>query len=246
MAAAAGPAADPTAEERFLREARVVSIRPLGEGITGSHRVELGDGRRSERALFKTVETRLDSSYSFGTETVKPYRDSYRHELAAYELDKLLGFGLVPATVQREIDGRKGSLQAWVERTLARFAPAQPPADMRRAHEAMHAMRLFDYLVFNTDRHVRNVVFRPDWRPTAIDNSIAFHAFQRPFRPLYRFPRGPVEKLRRLGARAIDEALGRYLEKDELGGVRRRRERALSEVDAAVARDGEAEALFDW
>ena len=66
----------------------------------------------------------------------------------------------------------------------------------------MHAMRLFDYLIFNTDRHVRNVVFTPDWRPVAIDNSIAFHAFLRPFRPLYRFPRGPLDRLRRLDGRA--------------------------------------------
>ena len=246
MAAAAAPSAGATAEERFLREAHVVSIRPLGEGVTGSHRVELSDGARAERAVFKTVVTRLDSGDSFGTETVKPYRDSYRHELAAYELDKRLGFGLVPTVVEREIDGKTGSLQAWVERALSRFAPAEPPADTRRAHEAMHAMRLLDYLIYNTDRHVRNVVFGPDWRPFAIDNSIAFHAFKRPYRPLYRFPRGPVEKLRKLDARALEAALAPWLEKDELGGVRARRERALQEVDAAIARDGAGTVLFDW
>ena len=106
-------------------------------------------------------------------------------------------------------------------------------------------MRLFDYLVFNTDRHVRNVVFGPDWRVAAIDNSIAFHPFLRPYRALYRFPRGPVARLRATDARALDAALRRGLEKDELEALRKRQQAALAAVDEATARDGEA-ALFDW
>ncbi len=37
--------------------------------------------------------------------------DSVQHELAAYHLDRLLGLGLVPATVAREFDGKGGLLQ---------------------------------------------------------------------------------------------------------------------------------------
>jgi hypothetical protein len=37
--------------------------------------------------------------------------DSVQHELAAYHLDRLLGLGLVPATVAREFDGKGGVLQ---------------------------------------------------------------------------------------------------------------------------------------
>jgi hypothetical protein len=245
-AAQAVPGAEVEAEERFLRQARIVSIEPIGEGITGASRVVLQDGPRRARAAFKTIDTRLASRYTFGAETVGTYRDSYRHELAAYALDKLLGLRLVPPVVERKIQGKKGSLQAWVERTLPRFVPAVPPTDARRAAEAMHAMRLFDYLIYNTDRHPRNVVFDPTWRPVAIDHSLAFHAFERPFRPLYRFPRGPVERLRRLEARALDEALRRYLDKDELAGLRTRRLRALEKVDAALAAHGSEATLFEW
>jgi len=116
---------------------------------------------------------------------------------------------------------------------------------MRRVSEEMHAMRLFDYLIFNTDRHVRNVVFGQDWRPVAIDNSISFHAFLRPFRPLYRFPRGPLDRLRRLDAGALQSALGRYLDADEIAALRQRRERVLQRADEATASDGAA-AVFDW
>ena len=237
--------AERLAVERVLRKGRVVSVVPLGEGITNSSRVELREGPRTVSAVFKTADTRVKSRYTFGTEAVGFYRDTYRHEVAAYIFDTLLGFGLVPPVVERKIGGRKGSLQAWVDRRLTRFAPAAPPADMNRADEQMHAMRLFDYLIFNTDRHVRNVVFAPDWRPVAIDNSIAFHAFVRPFRPLYRFPRGPLDRLRRLDARALESALSRYLDPDEIAALVARRERVLQRADEVVAAAGAA-TLFDW
>src|SRR5205823_3874721 len=36
---------------------------------------------------------------------------SYKSEIACYQLDQLLGLNMVPLTVEREIDGKKGSLQ---------------------------------------------------------------------------------------------------------------------------------------
>ena len=104
----AGADAERLAVERVLQKGRVVSIVPLGEGITNSSRVELRDGTRAVSAVFKTADTRVKSRYSFGTETVGLYRDTYRHEVAAYVLDTLLGFGLVPPVVERKIEGRRG------------------------------------------------------------------------------------------------------------------------------------------
>jgi hypothetical protein len=249
LAAAPAPGdadAERQAVERALRQGRVVSVTTLTEGVTRSSRVELRDGTRTVRALFKTADVQAPSRYAFGGETVSFYRDTYHHEVAAYVLDTLLGLGLVPPVVERKIEGRKGSLQAWVERALPRFAPAAPPEDMGRAEERMHAMRLFDYLVFNTDRHVRNVVFTPDWRPVAIDNSIAFHAFLKPYRPLYRFPRGPLERLRALDARALRDALRRHLQKDEIAALQERRTRVLRLADEALAAPAPEPVLFEW
>ena len=39
---------------------------------------------------------------------------SYKSEIAAYQVDKLLNLNIVPLTVEREINGEKGSLQLWV------------------------------------------------------------------------------------------------------------------------------------
>jgi hypothetical protein len=89
------------------------------------------------------------------------------------------------------------------------------------------------------------VLLGSDWRPVAIDQSIAFHALKRPYRPLYRFPRGPIEALERLDRRALKERLSGYLETDEIKGLLERRTRILEFVRAA-RQNGGADALFEW
>ena len=245
---AVGQAPDSSAEdvERFLKMAEIVATEPVGEGITAALRVELSDGEMQRPAIFKAVETGHEFGFLYGTEMSPVYRDSSQHEIAAYELDKLIGLGLIPPVVEREIDGQTGSLQMWIEGTWRRFVEGQPPPDRRRADDDVHSTRLLDYLIFNTDRHFRNLIFGPGWRPIVIDHSIGFHAMKVPFRPLYRFPRQPIERLRALKGRQIREALEPYLSKEQIKWVERRRKVVLDLVKASVDRNGSSVALYDW
>ena len=244
----AGQAPGPSVEdiERFLRQAEIAATEPVGQGITAALIVDLGQGETRRRAVFKAVETGHEFGFLYGTEMARVYRDSSRHEIAAYELDKLIGLGLIPPVVEREIDGVAGSLQMWVEDKCRRFVEGQPPPERRRADDDVHAARLLDYLIFNTDRHFRNLIFGPGWRPIVIDHSIGFHAMEVPFRPLYRFPRQPIERLRSLKGRQIRKALGPYLSKEQIKWVERRRKVVLDLVKASAERNGASVALFDW
>lgn len=230
--------------EEALREGRIASSREVGQGVSGALRIDLRFAEAEVPAVFKSTDTHVPG-YAFHREKAATFRDSWKHEIAAYQLDQLLGLRLVPPTVERKISGKRGSLQAWADRPLTRFGQGPPPADPSLAETYLHAQRFFDYLIFNTDRHARNVVFGNDWRPVAIDQSISFHPFKRPYRPLYRFPRGPAEALERLDPRVIQERLGRYLEKDEIEGLLERRTRLLALVRAARA-EGRPDAFFDW
>ena len=230
--------------ERALRQGKVLSRREVGQGISGAVLVRLRQGDAEVPAVFKSAETSAEG-FSFHGETVATYRDTWKHEVAAYELDRLLALRLVPPTVERKLGGKRGSLQAWAERPLSRFGQGPPPEDPGRAEAYMHAQRFLDYLTFNTDRHVRNVLLASDWRPVAIDNSIAFHAFVRPYRPLHRFPRGPAEALERLDPNVLRSRLGRYLEKDEIQGLLARRDRLLA-LGAAARAEGRGDAFFEW
>jgi hypothetical protein len=230
--------------EQALREGKVVSSREVGQGISGAIRMQLRFAETEVSAVFKSADTRVPR-YAFHGEKAPTFRDNWKHEIAAYQLDQLLGLRLVPPTVERKIDGKRGSLQAWADRPLTRFGRGPLPADPSLAETYIHAQRLFDYLIFNTDRHARNVAFGSDWRPVAIDQSITFHPFKRPYRPLYRFPRGPVEALERLDPRVLRERLSRYLERDEIDGLLERRAQVLALVRAAPA-DGRKDAFFEW
>ena len=43
---------------------------------------------------------------------------SYKNEIAAYELDKLLKLDMVPPTVERQLQGITGAAQLWVENVV--------------------------------------------------------------------------------------------------------------------------------
>jgi hypothetical protein len=236
--------ADAAACQQALREGAIVGNRPVGQGVSGALRITLRFRGAEVPAVFKSADSEVEG-YTFHGEKASHYRDSWKHEIAAFELDQLLGLRLVPATVERKVGKERGSLQAWAEGALARFGAASLPADPRRAETYLHAQRFFDYLVLNTDRHIRNVVLGPDWRPVAIDQSIGFHTLKRPVRPLYRFPRGPVEALEKLDDRVLEQRLSRYLKKEEIEGLRVRRAYLLALVRAARA-EGRDDAFFDW
>ena len=95
--------------EAFLRAAQVLDRTPIGKGITRPDRVTLTDGKRTHRGVWKTInDRRMGLQRLEGGGFEFDFRDSWRSEVAAYELDKMLGLGLVPPTVERRLLGRTG------------------------------------------------------------------------------------------------------------------------------------------
>jgi hypothetical protein len=144
--------------EHFLREARVTHREKIGEGVTNPEKVTLELEGVTRNAIFKKV----DSDH-----------DSWRHEVAAYELDKVLGLGMVPPTVPRSIKGRKGCLQLWVTGTVMSKWD-QPFTDLEGWREQVSVMWLFDDLIANIDRHLNNAMVSADQSLMLIDNSKTF------------------------------------------------------------------------
>ena len=174
--------------ERFLATAQIIRMKPVGVGITNSYKVYLANGNRTIKAIWKTVDEHRQElsrsergSFQFG------FRDSYKYEIAAYELDKLLGLGLVPPTVERTIDNQTGSLQLWVEGAFTEFERRKKqllPKDGWRWGAQMYKVNLLNQLIYNTDtKNVLNILFDPDFRVYAIDHSrssVSIRSFPRP------------------------------------------------------------------
>jgi len=231
-------------KEAFLKTARVVSMKDVGEGATHPVKAVLDDGKTRMPAIFKTQDLLMKTPSKFGGEKAEEYADSYKYEIAAYELDKLLKLNMLPVIVERTIDGKRGAMREWIEDVMPHYGHGSPPPDMGWLRDWTHTVWLFDYLIYNADRRVHNLLIGTKWYPVLIDHSMVFTSFEKPFRPMYRFPREVVEGLRALDQATVKKALGRYLRPRQIDALMRRRQIILDRVDRQVAAQGEAEALF--
>jgi hypothetical protein len=174
--------------------------------------------------------------------------------VAAYEIDKLLGLGMVPPTVERGLGGRRGCLQLWVEGvTLEKFADSPPDLDPWRRQVSL--MWLLDDLVANIDRHVANIIVTPEFRLALIDNSKTFRGSRELLYDLNRaassgtrarhwlipyderretfpttYPADIAERLRALTSEGLKQAAGRYLDSNDRRLLLARRDLVLERL----------------
>ena len=105
--------------------------------------------------------------------------DSYKYNIAAYEIARLLGLDdMMPVTVERRIDGKVGSLTWWVDDVMMDEAEreksnAQPPSALAFARQRQR-MTTFAELVRDVDRNKGNILYTKDWRVIMIDFTRAF------------------------------------------------------------------------
>ena len=239
------------AAETFLRTAEVVRKKGIGRGITHPEQYTLSDGTRTHKAVWKTIDEFKRGVTSFeGGGVVVDFADSYKHEIAAYELDKMIGLDLVPPTVERTFGRTTGSLQMWVEGAMTeadrREKKIEPP-DIRAWNEQMYKVRLLHQLTYNTDsRNIRNVLTDTSFRVYAIDFSRAFMAYNdlRYPKELTRFSRSVLEALKALDRPSLDAKLRRWLTGPQRDSILKRRDKILALAAQSVGEQGEAAVLY--
>ena len=181
--AIAQQAASETVElEEFLRTAEVVAHKDIGVGVTLPMKLELSDGQVTLSASWKTVDERRRGIIRLADgSTDRNFRDSYEFEIAAYELDKLIGTNLVPLvppTVERSWRGKSGAIQLWVEGATTDFDRRKQNIQVPNAlrwNRQVYNVQLFRCLTYDIDyKNARNTLIDPDWRLWAIDSSRSF------------------------------------------------------------------------
>ena len=164
-------------QERFLKEAEVDLIGETLAGVTGSRRIVLKDGRTRHAAHWQTVHRYLAATPT-PSGVARNVLDSYRHNVAAYRLDRMLGLEMVPVAVVREIEGVPSALtwcvdDVWLTK-LERKRRNRFPPDQKQWLEEDYIRRVFDQLIANTDRNQSNILITRDWRMWFIDHTRAF------------------------------------------------------------------------
>jgi hypothetical protein len=202
--------------ERFLSTARVIRTRGTSKGVTGSLRATLTDGPLTHDAQIQTIDqSKREFHGKHGTEF--NFRDSWAFNVAAYKLDRMLGLHLIPVSVQRNWRTQQAAYTWWIDdvemdeadRQKNRIAPGKPEL----WNEQMQLVRVFDQLIYNTDRNLGNLLIAKDWRVWAIDHTRAFRQVNTLRSPenLTRCDRQLLERMKQLDRASLKRELGRYL-----------------------------------
>lgn len=227
--------------ESFLRSARVVDVKKeISAGRSRPWIVTLSDGRLRHRAIFKYFDYRRP----------QPQPHSYRYELAAYELSKLLRVEIVPPVIERKIEGRTGSLQVFLENCVSeqdrRRKKLEPP-DPAAFAKALEGVRVFESLVNDECLNFTDLMVHiEDWRLCRVDFSEAF-APTPELRDDCRITvcsRSLYEGLLALDDRSVEAALNAYLNAAEIQALMVRRSALLEKLKLLIVEQGEASVLF--
>jgi hypothetical protein len=217
----------------FLRTAQVVEMKTLPVGSTKPKKLLLRRDGVEAHAVFRYVDLeKRRHRLNDGTFHLV-LRDSYRHGLAAYELSRLLGLDAIPPIVARNIEGRRGSVQLWIENAMTEGSRKKKkllPPDLQQHARQMWKMEIFDALICNIDRNVGNILLDPTWRVWFIDHTRAFAVYED--RPLPDPARGidPVllEKLQQVRGETIRERLAPYIGTYQIDDLLERRQRLVT------------------
>jgi hypothetical protein len=238
-------------KEHFLLEAQLVHREGAPGGRTRSRRVTLRLDGFEHDAHVQTIDefkrvVRLRTGPEFD------FRDSYRNNVAAYRLDRLLGLRMVPVTVLRRYDLEEAAFTWWVDDVAMDLYEQSekklPPPDVERWNCQVYVMRAFDQLIYNTDRNSGNLLIDKDWGVWMIDHTRAFKVFgdlrsKDELRP--RCDRRFLAALKRLDEPTLETTMKDVLESGQIEGLLGRRDKIVAHYEARIAELGEEAVLCD-
>lgn len=238
-------------QEEFLAKAPIVAGSKVPGNLNPlfSYRVTLDDGRKKHYATVEAAD---------GT---GPNGRSYRYNLAAYALDKMIGLNMAATAIARIVDGRQTSIMWWVDDVAmderSRRQQHVEPSDPADWDRQMQAVRVFDELMANEYRSINpeqamttswdNLLISRDWRIWLIDHARTFrttHTLEDPA-GLARCDRQILMLLRKLNRHDFARMLSAYLSPEQLDSLEYRRMLLVQHFDRLIATTGEAAVLYD-
>jgi hypothetical protein len=220
--------------EEYLKTAEVVKMTTTSVGVTKPRHTYLAPGGPVSEMAFKALPERMESGF----------RESYKCEIAAYELDKLLQLGMVPPKVERTIKNEIGVAVMWASPTKSfkdlGGPPTAPPQQAFNWSRQLMKAKMFHNLIGDLDPNLGNWLVDPAWNLILIDHSRAFtttkslvHVMEHIDRPLW-------DRINALTEAEVAAALGPWLAEKDQQAIFQRRAAMQKAVEKLVKSKGEA------
>jgi len=250
------PSAELSVEQirTFLKDAKVIRSGNTSKGVTAPKKLTLSDGNITHDAVFQAIDDHQTVANLGGggrqSSTELNFVDSYKYNIAAYELAVLLGLGhMMPVYVERRWNGQIGSI-SWFVPTLMdeseRLKKKIQPPNPTDWNNQMYRMRVFSSLVRDTDRNLTNVLITHQWKVMMIDFSRGFRLQPELLHQadLGKIDRQLFEKLEALSKEDVTRVTKDFLIKREVDAMMVRRALLVAHFKKLIAEQGEAKVLY--
>lgn len=227
------PGFEPQMEEALVT-GKIVKMEDVPIGVTKPQRATLENG---SRFAWKPIRP----GYSKG------FMESYKAEVAAYKLDRMLDMHMVPPIVERKLDGLTGAAVLWVENTKGWSVAAPPQGPEPMWSRQLTRMKMFDLLIANIDRNQGNLIYDADWHLFLIDHSRAFIDKKdlKNLAPLGRVDRELWNKMKALTMDDLNRGLEKWVGDKEKKALLLRRDLMAKNIDELVKKRGDASVFYN-
>lgn len=226
-------------KEEFLKKATIKDRHGAKKGITGTVRATLTDGTITHDASIQRIDEEkarfeTDKGIELG------FRDTYRFNIAAYKLAGLLGLqDMTPPSVERSFEGSKAAFTWWVEDVQIdetdRVKKKIEAPDKERWARQYLIMKVFDQLIYNTDRNQQNILYDKNWKLWMIDHTRAFRT--KPtlldVKALEKCDKLLLQKMKELKEKDVKAAIGNWVRPGEIKGLMARRDLIVAHFEKA-------------
>jgi hypothetical protein len=221
--------------ETYLKSAEVDHMEGTAVGVTKPRHVFLKPGGPFTEMNWKVLPPGMYNGYY----------ESYKTEIAGYEMDKLLQLNMVPPTVERTVDGKTGAAVMWINGTKSfkelGGVPTPPGRYMGLWNRELVVAKMYDDLIGNSDPNLGNWLVDSEWNIILIDHSRAFGTDKTLTHELARVQKGLWDRMMALTEEQVAASpAAPFLQKKEIHAIFERRAAMQKIVEKLVKTKGEA------